>query len=295
MSSLTIHHRPRLRNPILVTAFLGWNDAAESASGALRYLRRHGRTVPFAEIDPDEFFVFTEQRPQVRFADGQTREIRWPLTDFTTMEPEHGEHDLILALGTEPNLRWKAFAGLVLELAREMQVEEIVTLGALLADTPHTRPVPLTGGASDPARAEELGFEPSTYEGPTGIVGALSDALRRAKMPQISLWASVPHYVSGRQNPRATLALLRRLSDIYSLGLDLDNLTARSRRYEAQVTEALKRNPEMQEYVNKLEAASEDGSDEMPGHPLRSSDVLREVDRLLRGDESQDPDLPPHV
>ena len=249
MTALNIFSHPTLRRPILVTSFLGWNDASESATGALRYLRRRVRTKPIAEIDPDDYFVFTEQRPTVRLIEGQTREIKWPSMNFTPMPREESEHDFILALGTEPHLKWKAFAADLLEYARAMQVEEIVTLGALLADTPHTRPVPLSGGASDPARAAELGFTGSRYEGPTGIVGVISDLCRQENIPHISVWASVPHYVSGGQNPRATRALLHRLAEIYKLDLDLRDLDARSRRYEVQVSEALEQNPEMREYV----------------------------------------------
>ena len=286
MSALTIDRRPTLRDPILVTAFFGWNDGAESASGAVRYLRRRARGQRFAHIDPDEFFVFTDQRPHIRYVNGQSREIRWPVMDFTPMHPGQGDRDIILGLGTEPNLKWKAFAGLVMELAAAMNVHEIVTLGALLADTPHTRAVPIIGSASRAERASELGFQPSRYEGPTGIVGAVADACRRADVAHISLWASVPHYVSAGQNPRATQALLLRLSQIYGLELDLADLDSRSRRYEAQVTEALKQNPEMREYVQKLEAAAGDAEgQELERPPLSSADVLDEVNRLLGGDD----------
>lgn len=291
MSALTIHYRPELRDPVLIIAFLGWNDASESATSAVRHLRRRSRTKPFAEIDPDEFFVFSEHRPLVRLLEGRTREIRWPRMDFTALRVDDSEHDLILGIGTEPDLKWKTFASLLIEFADQMNVHEIFTLGALLADTPHTRPVPLSGGASSEQRSRELGFQPSNYEGPTGIVGALSDACRLRNVPYLSLWASVPHYVSGGQNPRATQALLRRVTEIYDLGFDFPDLDARSRRYEAQVTEALQRNPEMQDYVDKLEESGPDDQVEdlsvetEPGTPISSSDVLDEIDRLLRGDE----------
>jgi len=293
MTALRIISRPTLRRPILVTSFLGWNDASESATGAVRYLRRRVRTEPIAEIDPDDFFVFSEQRPTVRLTKGQVRQIKWPSMDFTPMRRDESEHDFILALGTEPHLTWKAFAADLVAYARAMQVEEIVTLGALLADTPHTRPVPLTGGASDPARAAELGFSGSRYEGPTGIVGVISDLCRQEAMPHISVWASVPHYVSGGQNPRATRALLQRLAEIYHLDLELQDLDARSRRYEVQVSEALEQNPEMREYVARLEADSSaddepsrhQHDDDAPSTPLRSTEVLDEVDRLLRGED----------
>ena len=271
-------------------SFLGWNDAAESASRAIRYLRRRARTERFAEIDSDDFFVFTEERPQVRLRDGQTREIRWPVTDFTPARMEAASRDVILGLGTEPHLRWKAFASHVAEVAAEMGVGEIVTVGALLADTPHTRPVPLSGGAHPAERMRELGFEPSSYQGPTGIVGAIGEMCRQQDIAHVSLWASVPHYVAGGQNPRATQALLAKLNEIYELGLDLADLESRAKRFETQVTEALKGNEEMQEYVAKLEAAS-GTADERPGRrldqsggPLCSTDALQEIDRILHGE-----------
>ncbi len=291
MSALRFHYRPELHEPVLLIAFKGWNDAAESASGAIRYLRQQARTERLAEIDPDGFFVFTEERPHVRMRDGQTREIRWPLTDFTPARFQTADRDFILGLGTEPNLRWKDFSAHVAEVASEMGVVEIVTIGGLLADTPHTRPVPLSGGAHPASRMLELGFEQSSYQGPTGIVGAIGELCRQRDLAHVSLWASVPHYVSGGQNPRATQALLGKLSEIYGLGLDLADLDRRARRYEAQVAEALKDNSEMQEYVRKLEAAAGPADEPVrpalgeAGGPLRSSDALEEIDRILRGDE----------
>ncbi|PZC47593.1 MAG: Proteasome assembly chaperone (PAC2) family protein [Chloroflexi bacterium] len=293
MSALTFHDRPELRDPVMVLAFLGWNDAAESASGVIRYLRRKARTERLAEIDPDEFFVFTEDRPHVRLRDSRTREIRWPLTDFTPARFEGAERDFILGLGTEPHLRWKAFSAHVAEVALELGVSEIITVGGLLADTPHTRPVPVSGSAHPLERMQELGFEPSSYQGPTGIVGAIGDMCREQDIAHVGLWASVPHYVSGGQNPRATQALLTQLNEIYALGLDLSDLEGRARRYDAQVAEALKDNSEMREYVQKLEASAEP-SDEGAGaaaeatpERLSSTDALKEIDRMLRGDEEE--------
>ena len=300
MDVLTFNDAPELRDPVLVVAFYGWNDAAEAATDAVRYLRRlsiraGGTRSTVASIDPEEFFVFTEQRPTVSITEGETRKITWPVTDFTVARQEGGERDLILGIGTEPHLKWKSFAAQLMAVARHFGAGELLTLGALLADTPHTRPVPVSGGASDPERAKRLGFERSRYEGPTGILGTLSDACRREGLEHISLWASVPHYISGGKNPKATHALLTRLDQVYDLRLDLSDLERRGRRYETQVTEALKGNPDVQEYVTDLEETSTDGQDnvnviELPeeGKPLSSSDVLNEVNRLLAGD---DPDV----
>ena len=200
-------------------AFRGWNDGAEAATGALRYLRRRVPVDACAKLDPDEFFVFSEHRPKVRNRDG-VREIRWPRLDFVPLRVSGATNDLILGLGTEPDLKWKTFATHLVELAQVMQVREVMTVGALIADTTHTLPVPISGGATDPARAEELGLQSSGsgYEGPTGIVGVLGDAFRRAEIPYVSLWAGVPYYVQGGPDPRATKALLQRINTVFKLG-----------------------------------------------------------------------------
>ena len=296
MDTLIVRDHPPLERPVLVTAFLGWNDAAESASNAVRYLRRLKPTKHFAEIDPEEFFVFTERRPQVRLTLGRQREISWPSMKFSYLQLDQPQIDLVLGLATEPHLKWKQFTHLIVRLAKELDVREVVTLGGLLADTPHTRPVPLTGIASDPERAEALGFKPSHYQGPTGIIGVLNDACRREGLPYVSLWANAPHYVAGIHNPRATQALLRRFSAIYGLDLNLDDLDRRAMRYESEIEKAIEDNPEIQEYVQRLEATADEGDDEDTVAPpsrveLQSSDVLAEVDRLLRRDDSPpDPD-----
>ena len=309
MSALTIRDHPSLHDPVLVVAFAGWNDAADAASGAVHFLQRQAPTRPFAEIDPDDFFVFTETRPTVKLIHGQTRAIQWPATEFRVCTIEQAPQDLILGLGREPNLKWKTFAGHIVEVAEAVGAEEIVTLGALLADTPHTRPVPLTGSSSDPERSQRFGFQASRYEGPTGIVGAIGDACRRAGAMHTSLWASVPHYVSGGHNPKATRALLEKLSTMYDLGLETAALDARVLRYEAQINEALKANHDVLEYVRRLEEAIDSGGERPVLHagdrsasirwhedvppdnapPLESQDVLEEVDRLLRGDDQPDP------
>ena len=297
MDALRLFHRPALQEPLLVLAFLGWNDAAESASGAIRYLRRPAPANPFAEIDPEEFFIFTEQRPQIRLTAGQQRELRWPTTDFTVARLPGTDRDLILGLGAEPHLKWRSFAAVVLQLCNDLDVREVVTLGALLSDTPHTRPVPLTGITSDPERATALGFAPTRYEGPTGIVGVINDTLRRAGRPYLSLWANVPHYVAGGHNPRATQTLLQRFAEIFAIPIDLRDLDLRARRFEADVTNALKDNPDVQEYVRRLEsaAAAEPTDPPGPAPELRSADVLDEVDRLLRkiGDDEPPTGTPP--
>ena len=277
-----------LRRPILVLAFFGWNDAAEAATDAVKALRNVDRTPAVARIDPDDFFVFTEHRPTVKWVDGDNprREIIWPQTDFTLLRKPH--RDLILGLGSEPDLRWSAYCRLVMEVAQRAQVEEVVTLGALLADVAHTRPIRVNGGSSSVERSRELGFESSRYEGPTGIVGAVGDACRLAQIPHLGFWASVPHYVTSKHNPAATKALLQQLDRVYELNLDLDHLDSATERYRAQIDRALSEKPDIRDYVRSLEeqadsAAESSGTGEAAAE-LESQDVLDEVDRLLRGE-----------
>jgi len=295
MTALTIANPPEdLHDPILVTAFFGWNDAAEAATDALRYLRSLAQAKAFAEIDPDEFFVFTEHRPKVKWIDGDEprREVIWPITDFTTLSLPAGERrgrrDFVLGLGHEPDLRWREFCRCVLEVADAVGASEIVTLGALLADVAHTRPTKVTAGSSSPERNRELGFEGSRYEGPTGIVGALGDACRRGgadDAAHVSLWASVPHYVTSRHNPGATKAILDQLDRIYDLGLDLSHLDKAMERYRTQIDSALDDKPDVREYVRTLEeqADAETVRQGTGESQLESSSVLEEIDRLLKG------------
>ncbi len=293
MDALTILDHPPLRNPVLVTAYYGWNDAANAASAAIRHLRRRFRGSLIATIAAEEFFVFTQKRPEVRLRDGLHREIRWPDMEFHYIHLEDAGRDLILGLGTEPDLKWKTFCAAVLQLARDLGIGELVTLGAMLADTPHTFPVPINGGATDPRRALELRLQPSAYQGPTGIIGAVNEACLMADLSALTIWASVPHYVSGAVNPKATQALLHRLNEVYSLGLDLHDLDVRSRRYESEVTNALRDNPDVQEYVRRLEAQQGGAPAQIEpatsGAELRSEDVLDEIDRLLRRDDAGAP------
>ena len=208
---LRIHSRPELEKPVLLAAFRGWNDGAQAASLAAGYLAKTWDAEQFAEIDPEDFFDFQATRPHVSLEDGLTRRIEWPETGFYHARPEGLDRDVVLLLGIEPNLRWRTFTELVVGLATELEVELMITLGALLADVPHTRPAPVTGSATDSELVERLGLSASRYEGPTGIVGVLHDACREAGIPSASLWAAVPHYVSLTPSPRAAVALCERL------------------------------------------------------------------------------------
>ena len=197
----------------MIAAFRGWNDGGQGASLAAGYLAKTWDARRFAEIDPEGFFDFQATRPHVRLEEGFTRRIDWPETVFYHARPEGMDRDAVLLLGVEPNLRWRTFSGLVVDFARELGVELFVTLGALLADVPHTREAPVTGSATDPTLVEQLGLQASRYEGPTGIVGVVHDACRRANIPSASLWAAVPHYVSLAPSPKAAAALCERLAD----------------------------------------------------------------------------------
>src|SRR6266513_442215 len=213
MDGLKLHSRPAgLRRPILSMAFGGWNDAAESATTAVKYLGTSFHAEKFAEIDPEEFYHFGLSRPHVRFKQGSEteREIVWPATEFSIAQSPSLARDVIVGVASEPHLRWKAYCETVLELARRCDVALVLTLGALLAEVPHTRPVRLAGGATDPELATRLGIRPTRYEGPTGIVGVINTICRDHGLATASLWANVPHYISGIENPKATLALVKR-------------------------------------------------------------------------------------
>ncbi|MDQ2910129.1 MAG: PAC2 family protein [Actinomycetota bacterium] len=277
---LRIHSRPELERPVLIAAFRGWNDGAQAASLAAGYLAKTWEAEQFAEIDPEDFFDFQATRPHVSLEDGLTRRIEWPETGFYHARPEGLDRDVVLLLGIEPNLRWRTFTELVVGLASELGVELMITLGALLADVPHTRPAPVTGSATDSELVERLGLSASRYEGPTGIVGVLHDACRQAEIPSASLWAAVPHYVSLTPSPRAAVALCERLGTLIGVDIDVDELEEAAQSYEEQVSEAVASDEETASYVEELERRSDtiEESTDLP-----SGDALAaELTRFLR-------------
>ena len=290
MEELRIEQQPDLERPVLIAAFRGWNDGAQGASLAGGYLAKIWNAQQFASIDPETFYDFQATRPMVSLVDGITRRIDWPDNDFYSAQPESLGRSAMLLLGVEPNLRWKRFTSLIVDLAREHHVELVVTLGALLADVPHTRPSPVTGTATDPELVERLGLQTSRYEGPTGIVGVLHDAFRAAEIPSVSLWAAVPHYVSLAPSPRAALALCQRLGDLLESPIDTDELEQAVEAYTARVTEAVATDEETAEYVQELEQRAEiiDESDLPSGDSLAA-----ELTRFLR--ERDEQDGPPDV
>jgi predicted ATP-grasp superfamily ATP-dependent carboligase len=287
---LQIEGRPELDRPVLIAAFRGWNDGAQGASLAGGYLAKIWNAQQFASIDPEGFYDFQATRPMVSLVDGITRRIDWPENDFYSATPDGLDRGALLLLGVEPNLRWRRFSSLIVDLAREHKVELVVTLGALLADVPHTRPSPVTGTATDPELVERLGLQASRYEGPTGIVGVLHDACKTADLPSVSLWAAVPHYVSLAPSPRAALALCGRLGDLLETSIETGELEQAVEAYTQRVTEAVATDEETAEYVQELERRAEmiDESD------LPSGDTLAaELTRFLR--ERDEQDEPPDV
>ena len=283
---LRVERRPDLRRPALVCAFRGWNDGGQGASLAGSFLARAWRAERFAEIDPELFFDFQSTRPHISFAEGATRRIDWPENGFFAAALPDGPRDVVLLLGTEPNLRWRTFCGLVTDLAQDLGVELVVTLGSLLADVPHTRPAPVTGNATDPDLIEQLSLQASRYEGPTGIVGALHNACRVVGIPSASLWAAVPHYVSMTPSPRAAKALSVRLATLLEVALDTSELDEASESYMRQVTEAVASDAETAAYVDELEHRVDEIIDESD---LPSGDALAaELTRFLREREEDD-------
>ena len=273
-----------LRAPALVCAFKGWNDAGDAASAALSYVGATLGATRFARIDPEEFFDFQATRPKVRLADGETREIEWPEIEIYAARVPRAPRDLVLLSGNEPSMRWRTFCKLILDLAEALGTQMVVSLGALLADVPHSRPVGITGLSSDPSLVRRLNLTPTSYEGPTGIVGVLHDACQRAGMPSVSLWASVPHYVAAAPNPKAALALVRSLEQLVGVSVDAGELETQAGEYERQVNLAVQSDPDVQAFVERLEQAVEEEEAESGTIPdVPSGDVLaREFQRFLR-------------
>jgi predicted ATP-grasp superfamily ATP-dependent carboligase len=281
--------KPKLRSPTLVCSFKGWNDAAESASSALRYLATQWDAEPIGAIDCEDFFDFQVSRPTVKLTEGLTREIEWPDFEISSAVLTVAERDVVFLVGNEPNLHWKTFGATVIGAARELGVQQVVSLGALLADVPHTRPVQVTGIAGDESMAKRLGFSQTRYEGPTGIVGVLHDACARAGLESASLWAPVPHYVAAVPSPKASLALIRRVETLLDVTLDLTGLEEASVEYERRLDEAVAAEPEVRALVERLEQQLDEADISFGDLPSGDS-IAREFQRFLRdqGDTGKD-------
>jgi proteasome assembly chaperone (PAC2) family protein len=289
MQPIEWEYRPdSLRAPALICAFKGWNDAADAASSALTFVGGALRAQRFATIDPEEFYDFQSTRPRVALADGQAREIQWPAVELYEARVPRAPRDLVLLAGSEPSLRWRTFTRVIVELAEALGTQLVVTLGALLADVPHTRPVAVTGLASDAGLVARLGLARSSYEGPTGIIGVLHAACENGGLPSASLWAAVPHYVAAAPNPKAALALVRKLEGLVGVAVDASELESAASEYDRQVNLAVQSDPDVQAFVERLEQAAESESAETT--PLPSGDAIaRELQRFLRQRSGDDP------
>jgi predicted ATP-grasp superfamily ATP-dependent carboligase len=279
-TELHIGRRPKLDRPVFICSFRGWNDGGQGASLAGSFLSRTWRAEEFATIDPELFFDFQMTRPHVALEDGERR-IDWPENSFqhARIGVSGDEKDAVLLLGTEPSLRWRAFTQIVSGLASDLGASLFVTLGSLLADVPHTRPAPVTASATDATVLQDLGLQPSRYEGPTGVVGVLHDALRRSGIPSVSLWAAVPHYVSLTPSPRAAKALCDRLASVIEVPIDTGELGEASDAYIQQVSEAVAADEETAAYVDELERRAEEiDEEEIPS----GESLAAELTRFLR-------------
>jgi len=281
--------RPQLDDPVLIAAFEGWNDAGDAASGAARWLRDHWDAAPFAEIDPEEFYDFTSTRPMARITSGLQREIVWPSNQFTAARTDSGA-DMVVLVGSEPQLRWRTFCAQVIAVAGSLEVRMVITLGALLAEVAHSRPVSVMGTAYHADVVKKLGLQPSTYQGPTGIVGVLHDACRRARIPSASLWAAVPTYVPGSPSPKATLALVERAGQLLDVPLLTTDLEIATADYERQIDELVSSDDDTAAYVARLEErydanTDEDGDEDDEEDEVGAGGVtslIDEVERFLR-------------
>src|SRR6201987_1123875 len=289
MSELIVSSLPELRSPVLVAAFRGWNDGGQGATLGAGYLARQWDAETFAEIEPENFYDFQAVRPHVSLDEGLTRKLEWPANTVMHAPIPGLDRGAVILLGVEPNLRWKTYSGLVLELVKELEVELVVTLGSLLADVPHTRPAPAGAAASGPSPGEERGVEPSPYEGPTGIVGILLDACRREGLASVSLWAAVPHYVSLAPSPRAALALGRRFGELVGTEIDLAELEQAAEDYNEQVTEAVASDAETSAYVEELEGRVDliEGAEDVPSGESLAAELTRFLrEREQNGDDA---------
>ena len=276
--------KPELRNPVLVAAFAGWNDAADAATTAVKFLIDRWKPVKFAEIEAEEFYVFTETRPTISAKKGVLRAISWPSNHFLSLITPQFERDIILYLGVEPQLKWKTFSSSYLDVCKRFNVSEALLLGAFLANIPHSMDVPISGFSSNTQtlnRLIKLDVQSSRYEGPTGMVGVLQNSLRRANIPVSSLWAAAPHYLAATPNIKVTAALLTHLNTLLSFDLDLSDIQADAQRFEEQITMLVERDPEASAYVRKLEEQAGAILDEEGEHDEDEDEVIINPDRPI--------------
>ena len=288
---MEIHKIPALRNPVMLIAFSGWNDAAEAATGATSHIlgawtdAEHAvddqiGVVPelIADIDPEEFYDFQVNRPIVDVDESQIRSLTWPGTQIFALATPNFDFDFIIVRGVEPSMKWKTFTHDLLDLADDLEVQMIITLGSMLADAPHSRPITVTGSGAHPDLAKRLGVEVSRYEGPTGILGVISDSCIRRGIDAVSLWAAIPHYASNSPSPKATLALINALEDFLEISLPQGDLHADALEWESEVDELAREDSDVAEYVKALE----ESKDSALLSDVSGEDLARELERFLR-------------
>jgi proteasome assembly chaperone (PAC2) family protein len=269
---------PVLRDPVAIAAFEGWNDAADASTAAVEHLEQVWTARPVTALDPEEFYDFQVNRPIVSLADGETRNIEWPTTRFSVATPPGMDRDVLLIRGIEPSMRWRTFCGEILELCHSLEVNKIVLLGALLADVPYTRPLPISGSAANRDAAERYSLIPTRYDGPTGIVGVLHEACTRAELDTVSFWVHVPHYANNPPCPKATLALLHRVEDVLDLPVPMMDLAEESAEWEERLRTAAEQDAELGEYVRELEERVGDEGLQ----PLSGDEIAQEFEKYLR-------------
>lgn len=282
---MEIHQIPALRSPVMVIAFSGWNDAGEAATGAASHLlaswiESDSDVVPelIADVDVEEFYDFQVNRPTVCIDESSIRSLTWPGTQIFGLRTPELDHDFVIVRGVEPSMKWKTFAGDILDLADDLEIDMVITLGSMLADTPHTRPITVSGSGAHPEIAQRLGVEISKYEGPTGILGVIQDACVRRGIDAVSLWAAIPHYASGSPSPKAILALINALEDFLEITLPQGELVNESRDWEIEVSEMAKEDSDVAEYVKALEESKD--AAELP--EVSGESIARELERFLR-------------
>ncbi|GGK02041.1 hypothetical protein GCM10010123_35030 [Pilimelia anulata] len=269
---------PVLRNPVAVAAFEGWNDAADASTAVVDHLEQVWEARAITELDPEEFYDFQVSRPTIAMSEGATRRIEWPATRFLVASPPGAERDVVLIRGIEPSMKWRTFCTEVLEVCHSLEVERVVLLGALLADVPYTRPLPISGSASDAGAADRYQLTPTRYEGPTGIVGVLQEACNRAEVDAVSFWVHVPHYANNPPCPKATLALLHRVEEVLDLPVPVADLAEESARWEKRVRDAAESDAELADYIRELEERVGDDSIQ----PLTGDEIASEFEKYLR-------------
>jgi proteasome assembly chaperone (PAC2) family protein len=273
---------PVLRSPALIVAWEGWNDAGDAASTAAGHLRDRLAGTPFAQLDPEPFYDFTSTRPNVILGEDGERRIVWPENTFAAASPEVGDRDLVVMTGIEPQLRWRTYCEQILEVARSVGADLVVSLGALIAEVAHSRPTTVFGAAHDARLADRLDLAPSRYEGPTGIVGVFHDACRQAGLGSVSLWATVPTYVPHAPSPKAALALVERVADLLSLRVPTAALEVGAAAYERQISELVADDDDTTAYVRGLERQFDEEHPQLPDTGAEGSVLVEEVERFLR-------------